>query len=99
MSTSNPASTASTPVTTIVTLCTQLCGKASGPCTCAKTLLVEASMASNINKTKRIYVAIDYQSNVTFIHDRNPSGECFMIERFLGDAFGVLSCQFWSIVL
>ena len=22
-----------------------------------------------------------------------------MIERFLGDAFGVLSCQFWSIVL
>ena len=26
-------------------------------------------------------------------------GECFMIERFLGDAFGVLSCQFWSIVL
>ena len=25
--------------------------------------------------------------------------ECFMIDRFLGDAFGVLSCQFWSIVL
>ena len=22
-----------------------------------------------------------------------------MIDRFLGDAFGVLSCQFWSIVL
>ena len=22
-----------------------------------------------------------------------------MIERFLGDAFGVLPCQFWSIVL
>ena len=22
-----------------------------------------------------------------------------MIERFLGDAFGVLTCQFWSIVL
>ena len=26
-------------------------------------------------------------------------GECFMIEPFLGDAFGVLSRQFWSIVL
>ena len=26
-------------------------------------------------------------------------GECFMIDRFLGEAFGVLSCQFWSIVL
>ena len=26
-------------------------------------------------------------------------GECFMIGRFLGDAFDVLSCQFWSIVL
>ena len=26
-------------------------------------------------------------------------GECFTIDRFLGDAFGVLSCQFWSIVL
>ena len=29
---------------------------------------------------------------------RSP-GDCFMIELFLGDAFGVLSCQFWSIVL
>ena len=27
------------------------------------------------------------------------NGECFMIDRFLGDAFRVLSCQFWSIVL
>ena len=27
------------------------------------------------------------------------SGECFMIERFLEDAFVVLSCKFWSIVL
>ena len=27
------------------------------------------------------------------------SWQCFLIERFLGDAFGVLSCQFWSIVL
>ena len=26
-------------------------------------------------------------------------GECFMIDRFLGDAFGVLCSQFWSIVL
>ena len=26
-------------------------------------------------------------------------GECSMIDRFLRDAFGVLSCQFWSIVL
>ena len=26
-------------------------------------------------------------------------GECSMIDRFLGDAFGVLSCQFWSTVL
>ena len=26
-------------------------------------------------------------------------GECSMIDRFLGDAFEVLSCQFWSIVL
>ena len=25
--------------------------------------------------------------------------KCFMIDRFLGDAFRVLSCQFWSIVL
>ena len=25
--------------------------------------------------------------------------ECSMIDRFMGDAFGVLSCQFWSIVL
>ena len=24
---------------------------------------------------------------------------CSMIDRFLGDAFGVLSCQFWSIIL
>ena len=24
---------------------------------------------------------------------------CPMIDRFLGDGFGVLSCQFWSIVL
>ena len=29
---------------------------------------------------------------------KNP-GKCSMIDRFLGDAFGVLSCQFWSIVL
>ena len=29
---------------------------------------------------------------------RNP-GACSMIYRFLGDAFGVLSCLFWSIVL
>ena len=32
---------------------------------------------------------------------RSP-GECFMIDRSLGslgDAFGVLCCQFWSIVL
>ena len=29
---------------------------------------------------------------------RSP-GECFMIDRFLGDAFGVLSCQVRSIVL
>ena len=27
------------------------------------------------------------------------SWRVFMIERFLGDAFGVLSCQFWNIVL
>ena len=27
------------------------------------------------------------------------SGECSMIDRFLGGAFGVLSCQFWSTVL
>ena len=27
------------------------------------------------------------------------SGECFMIDRFLGDSFAVLFCQFWSIVL
>ena len=26
-------------------------------------------------------------------------GECLMIDRFFGDAFGVLSCQFWSIVM
>ena len=26
-------------------------------------------------------------------------GECSMIDRFLGDAFWVLSCQFWSTVL
>ena len=26
-------------------------------------------------------------------------GECSLIDRFLGDAFGVLSCQFWSTVL
>ena len=26
-------------------------------------------------------------------------GECSMIDRFLGDAFGVLSCPFWSTVL
>ena len=26
-------------------------------------------------------------------------GECSTIDRFLGDAFGVLSCTFWSIVL
>ena len=26
-------------------------------------------------------------------------GECSMIDRFLGDAFGVLSCHFWSTVL
>ena len=26
-------------------------------------------------------------------------GECSMIDRFLGGAFGVLSCQFWSAVL
>ena len=26
-------------------------------------------------------------------------GECSMIDCFLGDAFGVLSCQFWSTVL
>ena len=26
-------------------------------------------------------------------------GECSMIDLFLGDAFGVLSCQFWSTVL
>ena len=26
-------------------------------------------------------------------------GECSMIDRFLGDAFEVLSCQFWSTVL
>ena len=28
----------------------------------------------------------------------NP-GECSMIDSFLGDAFGVLPCQFWSTVL
>ena len=27
------------------------------------------------------------------------SWRVFQIDRFLGDAFGVLSCQFWSIVL
>ena len=27
------------------------------------------------------------------------SCECSKIDRFLGDAFVVLSCQFWSIVL
>ena len=26
-------------------------------------------------------------------------GECSMIDPFLGDAFGILSCQFWSTVL
>ena len=30
---------------------------------------------------------------------RGSPGECSMIDRFLGDAFGVLSCQFCSIVL
>ena len=29
---------------------------------------------------------------------RSP-GECSMIDRFLGDAFGVWSCSFWSTVL
>ena len=27
------------------------------------------------------------------------SWQCSMIDRFLGDAFGVLSCQFWNTVL
>ena len=26
-------------------------------------------------------------------------GECSMIDRILGDAFGILSCQFWSTLL
>ena len=29
---------------------------------------------------------------------QSPGG-CSMIDRFLGDGFGVLSCQFWSTVL
>ena len=30
---------------------------------------------------------------------RGSPGEYSMVDRFLGDAFGVLSCQFWSTVL
>ena len=29
----------------------------------------------------------------------NKSWEGFMIDRFLGDALGILSCQYWSTVL
>ena len=34
-----------------------------------------------------------------FVVAQSDFGHCAGIERFLGDAFGVLSCQFWSIVL
>ena len=41
------------------------------PSTCAKTLLVEVSLASNPGKIKQIYVAIDDQSNVSFIDNEH----------------------------
>ena len=91
-----PSSTVSTPseppvippVTSTVTLCTQICGTASVPRTCAKTLLVEASLASNPAKIKHIYVAIDDQSNVSFIDNE--------LVEFFGVTFPVQSYRMSS---
>ena len=58
-----------TPVATVVTMCTEICGYGSNPKTCAKTLLVDASLECNLILTKRIYVVIDAQSNVSFIDE------------------------------
>ena len=62
--------TSSTPLSTAVTLCTQICGPGPEIKTCAKTLLVDAYLEPNPNVTKRIYVAIDDQSDESFIDDR-----------------------------
>ena len=61
--------TSSTTVSTAVTLCTQICGPGHEIKTCAKTLLVDSCLESNPNVTKRIYVEIDDQSNVSFIDE------------------------------
>ena len=37
--------------------------------------------------------------NMDRISNASSPGKCSMIDRFLGDALGVLSCQFWSTVL
>ena len=76
------------PVTSTVTLCTEIFGKASVPHTCAKTLLVEASLALNPGKIKQIYVAINDQSNVSFIHNE--------LVEFFGVKFPVQSYRMSS---
>ena len=57
-------------MTTTVTLCTQICGPGPEIMTCAKTLLVDACLENNPSITKRIYVVIDEQSNVSFIDEK-----------------------------
>ena len=60
-----------------------------------------------------VVLGVTFDSKMTFeMHFRSVSrpasqrlgilripGECSMIDCFRGDAFGVLSCQFWSTVL
>lgn len=58
------------PVSSVVTMCTQICSSKEYIKTCAKTLLVDASLESNPDVVKRIYVAIDDQSNVSFIDEK-----------------------------